>query len=146
MIYVTLLLCIVLVVSAAFDAGWRPWRRVAATICIAPLALGSCANISPAWAYERETLTEYQKVRNGEMQISQAPRAVKRRALAACKNKGMFKLIQEAVPSIDSVKTCTQRVIIDNDGSDIVPSINKVISNLPPDELQALMKKYGDQP
>ena len=99
-----------------------------------------------AHAYDRQIATEYKLVRDGEMEISMAPRAVKRRAMAACKNPAMLKLIMEKDSSLEDQKTCTQRVIVDQDNTGLVKTVTDAIKDLPPAELQALSKKYGDQP
>ena len=84
----------------------------------------------------------FQKAKNGEIELSQEPRAVKRRAFAACKNPEMLKLIQKSpVGAIDS-KTCLQKVL----ANEITNDVNQAIKDLPNLDLIKLNKKYGDNP
>ena len=66
--------------------------------------------------------------------------------MAACKNPAMLKLIMEKDSFVDGQKTCSQRVMIDQDGKGLVRTVTEAIKDLSPAELQALSKKYGDQP
>ena len=110
--------------------------------CIAFVSLDS--DIANA-VYQSKT-TDFSKVQAGTLEISQEPRAMKRRAMGACKSSLMFELIQKAEPSIDSTKTCLQRVVVAENTDPIIKSINSAIKDLPVEQLQGLSKKYGDKP
>ena len=80
---------------------------------------------------------DFAKAKAGLIPVSQEPRAVKRRVLAACKNEGM---LSKVVPKIDS-KTCINRVM-----SGEIDFMNSVIKDLPNEELIPLVKVMGGPP
>ena len=100
-------------------------------------------NVELVEAREAKINETFQKAKNGEIELSQEPRAVKRRAFAACKNPEMLKLIQQnpTLANIDS-KACLQKVLAD----EIVNDVNQAIKDLPNTDLIKLNKKYGDNP
>ena len=61
-------------------------------------------NVELVEAREAKINETFQKAKNGEIELSQEPRAVKRRAFAACKNPEMLKLIQQKIQQ----NSCTQ--------------------------------------
>ena len=88
--------------------------------------------------------SDYQAALQGEIPLSSEPRAIKRRAFAACKNPEMLKLIQSSSSSFTdlSQKDCLQKVLSD----DITTQVIQAIKDLPNAQLMGLNKKYGDAP
>ncbi|KAJ1399745.1 hypothetical protein B484DRAFT_246985 [Ochromonadaceae sp. CCMP2298] len=83
------------------------------------------------------TNSDYQRAMKGEIPLSSGPRAVKRRALAACKDDSIIQTITPPLTSAD----CTRRVIKGE-----TEFMEKAIQNLPNDRVMSLVKSYGSPP